>query len=154
MISITKHSDYAIVMLAHFSKKPNTLINAKELSASLKLPYPTVSKLLKILVKSKLLTSTQGSQGGYQLQKPSDSISVASVIEAVEGPIALTECSTGSHTLCKAEDWCSVKPHWAMINSVIKKSLEELTVSALNHPVVGSHSHGERILQQLPISKE
>ncbi|MCC7460210.1 MAG: Rrf2 family transcriptional regulator, partial [Proteobacteria bacterium] len=104
MISITKHSDYAIVMLAHFARNPSVLISAKELSESLKLPYPTVSKLLKILVKSKLLISIQGAQGGYRLERSSDSISVASVIEAVEGPIAVTECATGDHGKCKTQE--------------------------------------------------
>jgi FeS assembly SUF system regulator len=135
MISITKHSDYAIVMLAHFARNPSVLISAKELSESLKLPYPTVSKLLKILVKSKLLISIQGAQGGYRLERSSDSISVASVIEAVEGPIAVTECATGDHGKCKTQESCSIQPHWMTINGVIKKSLEELSVGALNRPV-------------------
>ena len=135
MISITKHSDYAIVMLAHFAKNPNVLISAKGLSESLKLPYPTVSKLLKILVKSNMLVSVQGAQGGYRLDRASDSISVASVIEAVEGPIAMTECATGDHGKCKTQDSCSIQPHWMTINGVIKKSLEGLTVGALNRPI-------------------
>jgi FeS assembly SUF system regulator len=135
MISITKHSDYAIVMLAYFARNPSVLINAKDLSEALKLPYPTVSKLLKILVKSELLVSIQGSQGGYRLDRSSDTISVASVIEAVEGPIALTECATGDHDKCKTQEACSIQPHWMTINGVIKKSLESLAISALNQPV-------------------
>ncbi len=138
-MSITKHTDYAIVIMAHFSKSPAKLINAKELSGALKLPYPTVSKLLKILVKSHLLESIQGAQGGYRLQKSPHSISVASVIEAVEGPIAMTECATGDHGKCSSEDWCTVKPHWMTINGVIKKSLDNLSIHSLiqsktNHP--------------------
>lgn len=148
MISITKHSDYAIVMLAHFSKNPGALISAKGLSETLKLPYPTVSKLLKILVKSNMLVSIQGAQGGYKLLKPSSSISVASVIEAVEGPIALTECATGDHGKCKTQDSCSIQPHWMTINGVIKKSLEGLSVGSLNQPVPTSNP------QLLPQSRD
>jgi FeS assembly SUF system regulator len=157
MMSITKHSDYAIVMLAHFSKHPSSLISAKEVSQSLKLPYPTVSKLLKILVKSKLLASIQGSRGGYRLDRPSASISVASVIEAVEGPIAMTECTSGDHGKCQTESWCSVKPHWALINGVIKKSLEDLPLSALNQPPSFKlrEDQDDKIWKSLfPLSKE
>ena len=135
MMSITKHSDYAIVILAYFSKNPSSLISAKELSHSLKLPYPMVSKLLKILLKAELLSSTQGSHGGYKLKKPADQISIASVIEAVEGPIAMTECVTGNHSQCRAEDWCSMKPHWIVINNVIRDSLEKLPLSSLIQPL-------------------
>lgn len=81
MISITKHSDYSIVMLAHLARKPNALVSAKELAEGSKLPYPTVSKLLKLLVKSGILMSIQGSHGGYRLKKSPTEISVASVIE-------------------------------------------------------------------------
>ncbi len=143
MISITKHTDYAIVILAHFSKNPSHLVSAKGLSTSLKLPYPTVSKLLKILAKSGLLESTQGAQGGYTLRKPSSEISIASVVEAVEGPIAMTECTMGTVSQCQTEDWCSVKPHWALINQVIKKSLEKLPLSALLHPVSSKQIHDD-----------
>ena len=135
MISITKHTDYAIVILAHFSKTPSTLVNAKDIAKSLKLPYPTVSKLLKILVKSGMLASIQGPRGGYSLRKRSEEISIASVVEAVEGPIQMTECAMGIMGKCRTEDWCSVKPHWALINQVIKKSLEKLPLSALVQPV-------------------
>lgn len=135
MISITKHTDYAIVILAHFSKEPKARVSAMGLAKNLKLPYPTVSKLLKILVKSGILESTQGSQGGYVLRKPSEEISIASIVEAVEGPIAMTECSSGHTGQCRTETWCSIKPHWTLINQVIKKSLENLPLSALVNPV-------------------
>lgn len=148
MISITKHSDYAIVMLAYLAKNPNVLMSAKELSEGSKLPYPTVSKLLKLLVKSGTLMSIQGSQGGYRLKKNPTDISVASVIEAIEGPISMTECATGDHGKCKTQDTCSMQPHWMTINGVIKKSLESLAISSLNQV-----TPERRILQQLPISQ-
>lgn len=131
MMSINKHSDYAIVILTYFSKNPAELVSAKGLSASLKLPHPMVSKLLKILVKANLLSSIQGARGGYRLNKSAEDISIASVIEAVEGPIAMTECSTGDHSGCHVQNSCSIKPHWVIINSVIKDSLSKLTLSSL-----------------------
>lgn len=135
-MSINKHSDYAIVILAYFSKNPLELVSAKGLSQNLKLPYPMVSKLLKILVKAELLSSIQGARGGYRLKKSADEISIASVIEAVEGPIAMTECATGNHSGCHVQNSCTIKPHWAIINSVIKESLAKLTLSSLTqtHP--------------------
>ncbi len=140
MISINKHSDYAIVILAYFSKNPTELFSAKGLSASLKLPYPMVSKLLKILVKAELLSSIQGARGGYRLKKSADDISIASVIEAVEGPIAMTECATGDHSGCHVQNSCSIKPHWAIINGVIKDSLTKLSLSSLNQTRPTSHT--------------
>ncbi len=148
MISITKHSDYSIVMLAHLARKPNAVVSAKELAEGSKLPYPTVSKLLKLLVKSGILMSIQGSHGGYRLKKSPTEISVASVIEAIEGPISMTECATGDHGKCKTQDSCSIQPHWMTINGVIKKSLESLAISSLSQVVPE-----RRILQQLPISQ-
>lgn len=149
MISITKHSDYAIVMLAHLAKKPDALVSAKEISEGSKLPYPTVSKLLKLLVKSELLSSIQGSHGGYRLKKNPIDISVASVIEAIEGPISMTECATGDHGKCKTQDSCSIQPHWMTINGVIKKSLENLAISTLSQPV----PYERKNIQPLPMSK-
>jgi len=149
MISITKHSDYAIVMLAYLARNPDVLVSAKELSEGSKLPYPTVSKILKLLVKSDVLASIQGAHGGYRLKKSPTEISVASVIEAIEGPIAMTECATGDHGKCKTQDSCSIQPHWMTINGVIKKSLENLAISTLSQPVSVEH----RNIQPLPMSK-
>lgn len=122
------------MMLAHFAKHPLEIISAKTLSVSLHLPYPIVSKLLKILSKAKFLESVQGAQGGYRLVRSAEEISVGAIVEAIEGPIAITECSSGIDGQCRSEDWCSLKPHWVMINLVIKKALAKLPLSDLVQP--------------------
>src|SRR5215831_15995615 len=94
MIRITRLTDYGIVLLTHFARHPERLTrNAPELAAAAHLPLPTVSKILKILAREGLLVPHRGAKGGFSLAKPATDITVAEIISALEGPIALTECS-------------------------------------------------------------
>ena len=95
MIRVSKLTDYGIVLLSYFAhnaeKQP---FSAKPLSEASQIPLPTVSKLLKMLTNTGLLVSERGRNGGYSLAKKPHEISVAQVISLLEGPLALTECST------------------------------------------------------------
>ena len=94
MIRVSKLTDYAIVLLAHLAQSERTL-NAQELATRSSVPLPTVSKLCKELSKAGLVVSHRGRLGGYGLSRAADRITVAEIVEALEGPIALTECSQG-----------------------------------------------------------
>lgn len=135
MIQITKKTDYAIVVLAHFAQFADyPLLSSREISEATKLSLPMAAKILKILVQKGLLKSHQGVKGGYQLARNASEISIAEIIEAIEGPMAITECTMETAGLCKTEFWCSLKPHWAMINREIQKALDHLPLSAMVSP--------------------
>jgi FeS assembly SUF system regulator len=130
-------TDYGTVVLAHLAHDEAELASASEVAAATGLGPPTVSKLLKSLGKAGLVTSTRGSQGGYRLARDAREISAADVIDALEGPVSITECSaTDSH--CDYESVCTVGGAWQRINVAIRRSLNEVSLADLlrsNRPV-------------------
>src|SRR5215207_6380300 len=106
MIRITKQTDYGIVVLTHLANHAERQYNAPELAAEAHLPLPMVSKILKLLTKDGLLVSHRGVKGGYSLAQHPAEISMASIIAALEGPIAITECIDTSD--CSHQPICKV----------------------------------------------
>lgn len=136
MIQLSKHADDAFVLMTHIARlQDGKMLSAKALSEALNLPYPTVSKILKLLAKNECVVSVQGALGGYRLARSAMNISMANIIEAVDGPIALTLCSANSPISCAKESTCLVKPHWNMISHVIREALEQIPLSALTKPL-------------------
>ncbi|MFM8981020.1 MAG: SUF system Fe-S cluster assembly regulator [Planctomycetia bacterium] len=124
MLRITRQTDYGIVLLARFaSLPPGTVRNAKDLAAEEGLPAPMASKILKLLGRSGLLASHRGATGGYSLARPAREISVADIIAALEGPIALTECLGAQERGCAISASCPTRPNWARINQAIAGAL-------------------------------
>jgi len=104
MIRVTKQTDYGMLMLAHMGRSRNgRLHTARELSEETGLPGPMVSKILKHMARSGIIGSHRGVNGGYSLDRSVEEISVASLIEALEGPIGMTTCSVESGS-CEHED--------------------------------------------------
>jgi FeS assembly SUF system regulator len=130
MLRISKLTDYATVILAALSERPDALHSAPELSERTGIGLPTVSKLLKELQRATLVRSTRGARGGYQLARPADQISAAEIIDAVEGPVALTECAS-DHGQCGLEASCSVGHSWQRVSLAIRRSLQEVRLTAL-----------------------
>lgn len=110
--------------------------NARELAARAGLPLPVVSKILKALTREGFLVSHRGARGGYALARRPEHISVASIIDALEGPIALTECGTELHGACEREMRCAVRQPWQRINREVRKTLERVRLSDLATPGV------------------
>jgi FeS assembly SUF system regulator len=126
MLRITKITDYGFILLAHMANQDrDSLHNAKDLSASINIPLPTVSKVLKILTQGGILKSHQGSKGGYSLARAAEQISAAEVIEAIEGPVAITDCSGAEG--CERD--CQVSPRWQQVNSAVIGALQGLTLA-------------------------
>ena len=107
---------------------------APELAAATGVPTPTVSKLLKLLVKGGLVESWRGVNGGYALTKNIDDITAADIIEALEGPVALTACVDGSEADCGVESLCPMRGGWEKVNRAIRAALEEVTLAELSQP--------------------
>ena len=126
MIRITKIADYGFILLAHMANHDQDVLhNAKDLSATIGIPLPTVSKVLKILTQGGILKSHQGSKGGYSLVRPAEQIAAAEILEAVEGPLAITDCSSADG----CERNCRVSPSWKKVNGTVIRALEELSLA-------------------------
>ena len=115
MLRLSKLTDYGIVVMAHLARRPERAHTAAEVAAALYLGPPTVSKLMKTLARGGLLQSQRGVKGGYLLARKPDRISVAQVIDAMEGPIALTECTLPG--VCRQAEHCPVREGWSKLSA-------------------------------------
>ena len=130
MLRISKLTDYATVILARLAAEPARRFTAAQLASQTHLAAPTVSKLLKQLQRRGLVNSTRGLHGGYLLARPPIEINAAQILDALEGPVALTECaSADSH--CCIESSCLVGRAWQRVNLAIRRSLQEITLLEL-----------------------
>ena len=136
MVRLGKLTDYGLVLLTCLAKSEGvTLRTARELAAESSLPLPTVSRLLQELLRSGLLVSHRGIKGGYTLARPPREISVIDVIAALEGPVAITECSTEVAGICDLEPSCPIKSNQRIINLAVRGVLERITLSHLIQPL-------------------
>ena len=135
MLRLSKLTDYATVILSVMARDQMQMRPAMEIAAMTGIAQPTVSKILKLLVNANVLISTRGAKGGYALARMPEEISMAAVISALEGPIALTECSI-SHQSCEQASGCDILGNWSLINQTILNALESVTVADLIRPVV------------------
>lgn len=134
MIRLSKLTDYGLVLMSYVARSKNrTLHTARDLAVESGLPVPTVSKLLRLLQQGGFLTSHRGIKGGYSLARDAQEISVSDIIAAIEGPVALTDCSTD--VTCDFERGCPIKHNQQVINRVVKGALEKLTLHDLVHPL-------------------
>ncbi|HTV52308.1 MAG TPA: SUF system Fe-S cluster assembly regulator [Steroidobacteraceae bacterium] len=130
MLRISKLTDYATVLLATLAAEPARVHTATALAERTRIAPPTVSKLLKQLHHAGLVSSTRGLHGGYQLARPATQISAAGILDALEGPLALTDCAVG-HGQCGIEEVCRVGRSWQRLNHAIRRSLSEVTLAQL-----------------------
>lgn len=124
-------TDYAMVMLGAMARNKNALLSAAEISESSGVPEPTVSKIMKTLVKTDIVSSVRGVNGGYRLNAPPDKISVSSVVAAIEGEVTLTACVDGSDECCALSDTCGMKGRWNPVNAAIKAALDNVTLAEM-----------------------
>lgn len=134
MLKLSKLADYATVLMTALAAAPARLHNGHELAERTHVPAPTVAKLLKTLAHGGLLESVRGAQGGYRLAKSADSITVADIIRALEGPIAVTECSQHGGG-CGIESTCSTRANWRLIDRTIRRALEAVTLADMAAPL-------------------
>jgi FeS assembly SUF system regulator len=135
MIRITKQSDYGIVLMSRLAGRPEELHTAASLASDAQLPAPIVSKILKLLARADLLESHRGVKGGYCLARAPESISVAEIISALEGPIAVTECIEDGPGECTQEPFCAVRGNWQRINLAIRQALEAISLAEMTEPM-------------------
>lgn len=136
MIRLGKLTDYGLVLISEMARHPESNVhNARDLAKHCRLPLPTVSKLLKKLLQNGLLASHRGIKGGYSLARPPQLVSISEIISALEGPLALTECSSDVAGLCDLESSCPIRDNQRIISQVIRGALENVMLSDLIRPM-------------------
>lgn len=130
MLRISRLTDYGTVLLAHLATNQESVCSAADVAAATGIAVPTVSKLLKSLGRAGLVVSKRGASGGYQLAHDPREISAADVIDALEGPVSITECSA-SDSHCEHEGVCSVGGAWRRINVAIRGALDDISLNDL-----------------------
>jgi FeS assembly SUF system regulator len=123
--------DYGVVVLSQLANRRDILTTAPELAEATGLPAPMVSKVLKSLARSDLVVSHRGVHGGYSLSRGPEEISVAAIVEALEGPVALTACVEASDSHCQVESLCPIRGGWEKVNNAIRDALEAVSLAEL-----------------------
>lgn len=134
MVRLSRLADYAVLVMTHIANESRYLHTGSELAAALLLPAPTVSKVLKALGRAGLLTSHRGVKGGYALCRAPEDISIADIIAAVEGPIALTECIDDAPGDCERVGFCPTQRNWQVINHAVEQALARISLSEMASP--------------------
>lgn len=137
MIRLTNLADYAVVLMCDIANASER-VSAQGLSERTNIPAPTVSKILNGLGRANLLVSHRGMNGGFALARDAADISAADIVEAIDGPIALTHCTDTEDTDCSYTDICSMRPKWQVINSAVRDALGGVSLASLLEPVSGA----------------
>ena len=131
MIRLTNLADYAVVVMTAAAKARDPRLAAGSVAAATGLPAPTVAKLMGSLAKAGLLTSSRGVAGGFRLAREAGEITLADIVEAIDGPIALTACCHEISSDCAIEGACAVKPHIGIVTRTVRDALKAVTLAQL-----------------------
>jgi FeS assembly SUF system regulator len=132
MLKISKMTDYAIRVMVELSRQ-GEILSAQALAERVGVETPTASKVLKLLAGKGLLESYRGASGGYRVKREAKDISVAEVIEAIEGPVAITECSDEAGH-CDLESHCGLQGNWRRISREVSRALRGVTLAEMASP--------------------
>lgn len=134
MLRLSKLADYGTVVLTTLIAEPQRSRSASEIAASIGVPLPTVSKILKMLTRGALVVSLRGPKGGYLLARPANQITLVDIVLTMDGPIGMTECSV-TPGLCTRETGCAVRSNWQRINRAVLGVLAQITLDQMIVPV-------------------
>ena len=134
MLRLSKKADYALMAMKHLALRTDRVSqgssSAREIAEQYDIPIELMAKVLQRLVRHGLLSSHQGTRGGYQLARTPAQISVADVIQAVDGPVTVTACSTEEGT-CEQFAKCNVRDPLWRVRERILSALGECTIAEL-----------------------
>src|SRR5918998_2867958 len=121
MLRLSKKADYALMALKHLATRTDVMsASAREIAEAYDIPVELMAKVLQRLARRGLLSSHQGTRGGYRLSRPSAAISVADIIQAIDGPFTVTACSTESDAGCEQYGKCSIRdPLWRIKERIL-----------------------------------
>jgi len=135
MLRMSKLADYGTVILVAMAREPEAVQSAGNLASVTGIPVPTVSKVMKMLVRGGLTASLRGVSGGYRLKRSAALVSLADIIAAVDGPFGMTECSLGPG-VCQQESICRARANWQKVNRVVFEALRQVSLADLAGPVL------------------
>ena len=133
MLRVTRLTDYATIVLTVLAARPGVVLSAVELAELSGLEAPTVAKVLRPLARAGLVEGFRGAGGGYRLAREPARISLVEIVEAMEGPLGMTECSLHAGN-CGLEDSCGVRANWRRINDVVAAALRDVTLAQMLAP--------------------
>ena len=129
---LTHLADYAVVMMTAAARRGDDVrVSAGELVQDTGVPLPTAQKIMGQLAGAGLLNSVRGAGGGFMLARPVSEISLADIVEAVEGPIEMTSCVDAERHQCALESACQVRPHMGVVNGAVRGALAGVSLSSL-----------------------
>ena len=129
---LTHLADYAVVMMTAAARRGGSVrVSAAELAQDTGVPLPTAQKLMGQLASAGLLNSVRGAGGGFMLARPVNEISLADIVEAVEGPIVMTMCADGVNHECLLDAHCRVKPHMGIVGNAVRGALGSVSLREL-----------------------
>ena len=135
MFRLNRLTDYAVVVMTQMAQRDKRVSTAPQIAQNTGVPLPTVSKLLNALAHSDLITSHRGASGGSSLSRAPEAVTVAEIIEALEGPIALTACVDGSDAQCDVASLCPMCGNWERVNRAIREALEGVSLADMTPPI-------------------
>jgi FeS assembly SUF system regulator len=133
MLRVSRLTDYATVVMTCIAAHPTEVFSAVQIADETRLELPTVSKLLKALGHAALVESFRGVNGGYRLARSAEDISLVEIVEAIEGPIGVTECSVAEGQ-CDREAQCGVRGSWQLVNNVLNNALRAVSLADMLKP--------------------
>ena len=133
MLKVTRLADYSVSIIATFSGCEDKILSSKEIIEKTKLKKATVNKLLSKLVKKNFLEPFRGANGGYKLKKDLYNISIKELIEAIEGPVLLTDCLNKNANNCNLFNVCNTKNIWSFVNKAINNTLDGIKVKDIKN---------------------
>lgn len=134
MLRMSKLTDYGTIVMTYLARESDRLHAASEIAVEIQVAAPTVSKILKTLTREGLVISHRGVKGGYSLARAASAISMVEIIDALEGPVGLTECGSNPG-VCAQEESCSVRANWQHINNAVRQALAGVTLAQMAQPV-------------------
>ena len=154
MMRLSRLADFAVVLMTHVAQHHESVHAASEAAAATQLPAPTVAKVLARLCREGLLTSIRGVKGGYQLARPAAEISVGAIVNALDGPIALTQCIKLGPGRCEVEAACPSRVGLHRINVAVHKALDDVSLADIATPAQASQAPARlETSRRLPATK-
>jgi FeS assembly SUF system regulator len=133
MLRVSRLTDYATVVMTCLASRPGTVLSTAEIAKCTRLEAPTVSKLAKRLAHAGLIESFRGTRGGYRLARAAADINLAEIVEALEGPLGMTECSAASGR-CGFQAHCNMRGNWQHINRAVDGVLKAMSLADMLRP--------------------
>lgn len=134
MFRLSNLTDYAVVVMSHMARQRENVQTVGQIAERTGVPGPTVAKLMKLLVPAGLMVSQRGAAGGYSLHRQPEAITIAEIITALDGPIAITHCVDGAEGACTVETLCPMRGNWEKVNRAVRQALEQVTLADMMAP--------------------